>query len=210
MTRKLVMPWFLNGDSYTFDQIEMITENLSERNGFAIKLCSDAGLRAFELATLHLVGQQFRVIGKGELIRDVWFSEGYYDILLRKKRQTPIEVKDRGKSYLSHFDIAYGSTVSASIFTASKRILGWTAGVNGLRRTWAQNRYESLSNYFPYPLVIKIIKFQLGEVGTGIQETPSYESLQNFIRRHDYNEESISNDARDALLGRCCFSNGIR
>lgn len=180
MKGKVIKAAFLDNGYYTQAQIDRLCGAMRRDNSFSAKLVVDAGLRAMELATLYLDGDTFKVIGKSGLHRTVRFSDDNCRELLNRKREIPIEVVDRGAKYVSHFELSYGVKFSSAVTKASKRCLGWSIGAKGLRDTWAIRRFEQLSWEYPHDTALKIVKFELGEVATGLHDL-SYTSIEDIL-----------------------------
>lgn len=154
---------------YTPEQVNFISEHQNERNALATKLSYAAGLWAHELLTLRLVKEQtppirasdgladgftdgltfnqtdgkiYTVVGHGGLIRDVLIPNELAQQLEQRKLNEPVRVTDRNIYYQQHYNVGGGQSWSNSFSKTSSRVLGWSRGGHGLRRTYAQERMK--------------------------------------------------------------------
>ena len=154
----------LSTRSYTPAQVERIASAQSETNSLATRLAHHAGLRAHELLTLRPAGEraasghrqwsaerftgregdQYTVVGKGGLVREVVLSRELVTALEARRLEEPRLVIDRGVHYHQRYDIGGGRTWSQSFSSASKRELGFSNGAHGLRHSYAQERMSEL------------------------------------------------------------------
>ncbi|MEZ8991532.1 hypothetical protein [Vibrio breoganii] len=80
----------------------------------------------------------------------------------------PKYVTDRKIKYKLRYDIGYGHAFSDSFSKASKRELGWSHGVHGLRHTFAQDRMKELTNHCNYKESLLATSQELGHLRTEI------------------------------------------
>lgn len=157
----------LKSRAYTPEQIQLVLEHQSEANRFATQLAAAAGLRAHELLTLRPVaergpskrewdswmhlrmsGNRYTVVGKGGLVRTVRIPYALVDVLEKRRLDTPRTVLDRKIRYEQHYNLPGGNNLSKSFSAASKRALGWSNGIHGLRHSYAQQRLQQLCREF--------------------------------------------------------------
>ncbi len=177
--------------AYTPEQVHRITEHQTDRHALSTQICHEAGLRAHELYTLRPSGevspsprevhehkfshmqhptQTYTVEGKGGLIREVQIPNHLAEQLEARRLDTPLAVTDRNVNYQTHYDIAAGHKFSDAFSKASFRALGFTNGAHGLRHSYAQDRYEQVSNYYPREDVLRIVSQELGHFRPDITE----------------------------------------
>ena len=175
----------LKSRAYSQEQIKAITMRQSEPYQLATAICASAGLRAHELFTLckgtkeqppsdrdseasrhvRAKGYTYTVVGKGGLVRTVKIPYDLSEKLETLKLATPRTVTDRGIRYEQRYDIPGGNKVSASFTSASKRALGWSRGVHGLRHTYAQQRLKILAETFQdYERALRTVSHELGHL----------------------------------------------
>lgn len=159
------LPQVVRGRAYHFRELERVLERQTRRNQLSVLLCIDAGLRALECLSLiprdcgepsshrdwseeRFAGrkdyQVFLAKGKGGLVREVAVSQPIADAVNQTRRPEPVIVTDRGINHESWFDLAGGQALSASFTRASKKSLGWSLGLHGLRHAFAQERLQVL------------------------------------------------------------------
>ena len=181
----------LKSRSYTQEQVALITEHQTEKYAFVTQLCYESGLRAHELYTLrpisevqpspreihenkftHLAGKtiSYTVNGKGGLIREVQIPKVLANQLETYRLKDPITIVDRNVNYKSHYAIPGGLKFSNAFSKNSARTLGYSHGAHGLRHSYAQNRYQQLSNHYQRSDVMKIISQELGHFREDITE----------------------------------------
>ena len=177
--------------AYTPGQIDTICRRLSARTALAARVCYDAGLRAHELHTLAPAecrqpsrhrewsqkrfagrrGKRYTVIGKGGLVREVMLSESIAAEIEKRRRHTAAAISDRGIRYTSYYDLTGGQSLSAAFTKASTAALGWSAGVHGLRHTYAQERMRELGALgFSREERLEIVSQELGHFRSSIAE----------------------------------------
>ena len=150
--------------AYTFDQVEAVCSRLSARAALAARIAYAAGLRAHELVTLRPAGELhasahrkwskdrflgqagklYVVVGKGGLRREVMLPFELATELENRRLNVARAVRDRGVNYTQYYDIAGGKKMSERFTTASKKTLGWSGGLHGLRHSYTQNRMSEL------------------------------------------------------------------
>jgi len=182
----------LNSRGYTPAQVDIITSRQTAPHALATKICHSSGLRAHELLTLRSTGEVhpslrenihadkfsnlpnksliYTVDGKGGLIREVAIPTYLAQQLESYRRDTPINVVDRGINYQSYYKFPGGHRFSSAFSQASKRGLGYSNGAHGLRHSYAQDRYEQLANDYYRNDVMQIISQELGHFRPEITE----------------------------------------
>jgi integrase len=182
----------LNSRGYTPLQVAMITSRQTEPHALSTRICHEAGLRVHELLTLRGPGETspsprdnihpdkfnklpnevaiYTVQGKGGLIREVALPTQIARELETYRRDTPVNMIDRGINYSSHYNIPAGHKFSSAFGKASNRALGYSNGAHGLRHSYAQDRYEQLANYYPRDDVMRIISQELGHFRPDVTE----------------------------------------
>ena len=149
--------------AYTQAQISEITERMTDRNAIPTEICHQAGLRAHEIYTLRQTTEQapdvrpqhsykfkgresvsYTVTGKGGLTREVQIPVKLAEKLESYRLDVPEKLTDRNIHYERAYDINGGQKLSSSFSNASKRILGFSHGIHGLRHTYAQERLGEL------------------------------------------------------------------
>ena len=151
--------------AYTLDQVEAVCSRLSPRAALAARIAFAAGLRAHELFSIRPAnelqasshrswspdrfagreGELFVVAGKGGLRREVMLPHALAaELKSQRFEDGAVAVRDRGINYQRHYDIAGGQSLSDVWNRASSKELGWSAGVHGLRHSYAQNRMTEL------------------------------------------------------------------
>jgi integrase len=167
---------------YTLEQVKFIAKHQNERNALATKLSYSAGLRAHELLTLRPVkeqtpsirpsddlkfsqrdGEVYTVVGNGGLVREVLIPIKLAQQLEQRKLNEPVTVTDRGIDYQQHYNVAGGKNWSVSFSKASNRVLGWSRGGHGLRRTYAQERMREITKV-NYERALKIVSQEMGHL----------------------------------------------
>lgn len=182
-TIKSTKETLLKSRGYTPKQVELITEHQTEKYVFVTQLCYESGLRVHELYTLrptseikpsprevhenkfsYLAGKtkSYTVNGKGGLIREVQIPIALANQLETYRLKNPITIVDRKVNYQSHYAIPGGLKFSNAFSKNSTRTLGYSHGAHGLRHSYAQNRYQQLSNHYQRNTVMKIISQELG------------------------------------------------
>ena len=147
--------------SYSWDQVTAIARHQTPKNALPAYLSIESGLRAHEFATLLPISERapssrrtwderlfqgrdgtyrmYTVKGKGGLVRAVAIPDKLAGEL-EARRIPPKQLRDRGIIYYSHYDIGFGQALSQSFADASKRSLGFSNGLHGLRHSFAKIR----------------------------------------------------------------------
>ena len=190
-TEKPEKPLAEKSRAYTAQQVEVIASHQREANALATRLAYSAGLRAHELLTLRVAGEQpqtphrqcspqkfsgregirYTTKGKGGLIREVLIPTHLAKQLEARKLERPRTVTDRGIKYQQHYDIAGGRNWTSSFSYASKAALGWSRGAHGLRHAYAQTRLSEAQRIAPRIEAQKIVSQELGHFRPEITET---------------------------------------
>jgi len=148
---------------YTRSQVEIIMNGQKEQNALTTAIAYACGLRAHEPYTLRKVeeraahirpslqskflgreGVKYTVAGKGGLIREILLPSTLSEKLEKLRLATPTRIKDRGVTYIQHYNINAGNRWSSSFSAASNRILKRSSGGHGLRHSYAQERMKEL------------------------------------------------------------------
>jgi integrase len=180
------IPTFTMGRAYTVAEIERIARRQSERHRLGTQLAFGSGLRASELIELREAreldpepnrpwrsdlfrglpaGVIYRTTGKGGLARSVWISLELHEQLQLRRLETPISVIDRRVHRKRVFDVGGGHNLSESFSASSKRELGFSMGLHGLRHGYAQRRLETLFAMGLAPLdCLEIVSQELGHL----------------------------------------------
>ena len=178
--------------TYTPAQRELVHQELSERARLAAEVVHAAGLRAHELLTLRPAAEQpasdhrqwsaerftgrenharYTVDGKGGLVREVAIPAALAARLEAQRLDTPRDVTDRGVHYQAHYAIPAGQTLSSAWSAASNQALGWSAGLHGLRHSYAQERMGELQGQGQsYPDALATVSQEMGHFRADITE----------------------------------------
>ena len=150
--------------AYSAAQLDAVCSKMSPRRALAARICYRSGLRAHELATIRPASEQsasthrewsskrhagregmlYVVAGKGGLRREVLIPADLAAQLEARRRRSERSVRDRGVNYRQLYDVALGKKLSEAWTKASRQALGWSAGLHGLRHSYAQNRMNEL------------------------------------------------------------------
>lgn len=181
----------LNSRSYTPEQVQIIANAMTERNALATEMAHAAGLRAHEMYTLARSGEQkideraareekfternnqeyYTVTGKGGLTREVQIPHDLANRLEERRLETPIDRTDRGVIYKRcSYDIGAGKSLSTAFTNAANRTLGWSAGVHGLRHSYAQERMNELQRIMPRHDALEVVSQEMGHFRPEITE----------------------------------------
>lgn len=173
----------VRGRAYPFSALQKVVVRQSGRHQLSSLACLDGGVRAHECLTLRsprgekpsshrqwpserFAGRKdfavYLVTGKGGLVREVAISCELAAELQARERPNPVIVRDREIEYTSYFDIGGGQALSSSFTYASKRALGYSAGVHGLRHAFAQNRLSTLIPILGPKRALEILAVELG------------------------------------------------
>ena len=117
-------------------------------------------------------GVLYTVIGKGGLRRAVMLTKELADEL-EARRFGEHTVLDRGIRYTQRHDVNFGSSLTKEWSSASKEAVGWSAGLHGLRHSYAQTRLAELQGLgFAREERMGIVSQELGHFRT--TETEGY------------------------------------
>jgi len=166
---KSINPTILAKRSYTTVQANQIARCQTKRNSISTLLALHAGVRAHELATILPINERtpsqhrqwdsmrftgfpefvrYTVIGKGGLCREIGVPVWLSSLLEARRRNEPLQVRDRQIFYTSFYDIGFGQAWSQSFTDASKKALGFSTGGHGLRHSYAKKRLYELERAF--------------------------------------------------------------
>lgn len=181
--------------AYTPQQVALIAQHQSEKNGLATEIAHAAGLRTHELLILHRVDEQppderpalackwegrentvsYTVEGKGGLVREVQIPRDLAERLEARRLDAPERVTDRGVHYQQNYDLGGGQSWSQSFATASEEWLGWSEGAHGLRHSYAQERMDELQRLgYTRETALETVAQEMGNT--------SPESTKTFLR----------------------------
>lgn len=183
----------LTSRAYTEDQMEMIGEGGCREMILPLRLCFFCGLRAHELFAILPIEEQpasprrdwwdeqfegmpsgsiYTVIGKGGLIRPIKLPSVLADELEMSRLSNSKTVKDRKIFYRAHYDLIGGQLLSQKFSVMSKKVLGWSAGLHGLRHSYAQKRMRTLMALgYPFDICLGIVSRELGHYRPDITKT---------------------------------------
>lgn len=170
--------------SYRPDEVRAITQLQSDRYANSTWLAYYSGMRAHEFATLAPPGERapaahrtwhagrfwglhdhavYTVAGKGGLVREVALPCALAMWLERHRRPLPVRVRDREVFYESRYDVPFGRVLSQNFDGASKRALGWSHAIHGLRHSFAKRRLATMLRLgAPPELALQILSQELG------------------------------------------------
>lgn len=170
--------------SYRIDQAERIADALPPEARIAALLCLYSGLRAHEVYTICPIAEQgisrgrdwrreqfegmpagriYTVVGKGGLVRPVKIPNHLAEELETFRVNRSITKTDRGIFYQSFYRLCGGQLLSQIFSVASKKQMGWSRGLHGLRHSYAQNRMRTLMAHgHEYSFCLSIVSRELG------------------------------------------------
>ncbi|MDC5870256.1 site-specific integrase [Vibrio europaeus] len=154
--------------SYTTGQVKTVCDHMSERNALAAEIAYRSGLRAHELITItrsnegsvtesrtwsderfaSRTGEVYLVTGKGGLTREVLLPRDLAARLEERRLDAPVLRRDRKVNYAQYYDIGGGQALSQSWSDASKRALGFSNGLHGVRHSYAQERLDEVKYHY--------------------------------------------------------------
>lgn len=180
------IPTFTRGRAYLQEEMEEVALRQDAHNALGTRIAFHSGLRAIELIELrgaHQLAPQpdrpwrsdlflglsdgaiYRVTGKGGLARSVWIPRGLHEQLQSRRLETPVAVMDRKARRTRVFDLGGGHSLSQSFSHLSKRALGFSEGLHGLRHAYAQRRIGTLLSLEIDPLhCLEIVSQELGHL----------------------------------------------
>jgi integrase len=187
---KSLLETVLGSRSYTLTEVLLIVKCVTERNSISILLCFMCGLRAHELLTIERLGEKGRTqtrvwseelflalenftiyvtTGKGGLTRYIAVPNKLAAIIESRRLTTPKMVRDRDINYAMKYDLGFGQALSQCFTRASKKYLGFSTGLHGLRHAYAKNRIEMLLKFGLTKIEAKLIVSQeIGHFRPGI------------------------------------------
>jgi integrase len=157
--------------------------NVSERHALSTMICLDGGLRASELLTLRrrhelqptagrdwsanlFLGranyQVYCVEGKGGLVRAVALNRLLAEQLERYRLEAPRQVRDREINRSKVYDVPGGQNLSNYFSKKSFEALRTHYGAHSLRHTWAQNRFNVLTQHVKHAEAMRILSQECG------------------------------------------------
>lgn len=181
---KAGVPTLIRGRAYTDEEINLITAQLGERHGLAVRLLTATGMRALEPLSLTdldklppspdrpwrddlFAGVENYILcctqGKGGLVRQIAVPEAIYGEISSLRFAQPTVVRDRKKSYAPTFDLAAGQALSQAFTRASNKAVGFSLGIHGLRHSYIQRRLHELQELgITYPESLEICAQEAG------------------------------------------------
>lgn len=190
---KAISEQSLTSRSYSKNQIDLISNAMTERNSLALNIAYRSGLRTHELLTLKRAdegqrtasrtwsdnrfsgreGQLYLVTGKGGLTREILIPNELSLKLENRRLNSPVTTKDRGVNYLQRYDIGGGNALSSSFTRASQRTLSFSHGIHGVRHSYAQERMDEIKWRFKvsHEDARDIVAQELGHFRGDITET---------------------------------------
>lgn len=179
-----------NSRDYPLSEVLELINNVTEKNAISILLCFYSGFRAHELCTIKRLDEGERstsrkwmyelfayendyliylVTGKGGLCRQVCIPTNLAEVLESRRFPHTKRVRDREIYYEMRYDIGYGQALSQCFTRASKKVLGWSTGLHGLRHAYTKNRVRKLmKNGYSFDSASRIISQELGHFRASI------------------------------------------
>jgi len=179
-----------NSRDYQLIEVLKLLNNVTEKNAISILLCFYSGLRAHELCTIKRLDEGERttsrkwtdelfvhendyviylVIGKGGLCRQVCIPTDLAEALESRRLPHTKRVRDREIYYDMRYDIGYGQALSQCFTRASKKVIGWSTGLHGLRHAYTKNRVRKLiKNGYSFDSASRIVSQELGHFRASI------------------------------------------
>jgi integrase len=163
--------------------MEGILANFSERHSLSAMICLDGGLRASELLTLRrrhelqptagrdwsanlFLGradyQLFCVEGKGGLVRAVALNRVLAEQLEQHRFEALRQIRDREINRWKAYDIPGGQNFSNYFSKKSFEALRTHYGAHSLRHTWAQNRFNVITQHVKHAEAMRILSQECG------------------------------------------------
>lgn len=195
------IPTYVDGRAQTHAEVSAIAARQCPRHSLSTHSLFQSGMRAVEMYELREVhelaptadrpwrgdlfagfpdGVPFSTTGKGGLVRLVWIPSALAAAIREVRLDEPREVTDRKIKRHYVFDVGGGQNLSESFTQASKRALGYSLGIHGLRHAFAQRRLETLLGLkFPVIDALEIVSQSVGHLRSEI-------SLAYTPRRHDH------------------------
>lgn len=155
--------------AYSCAQVELIAEMQDEANALSTRLVLSAGVSASELLSLARLDDRrilspdsvapvspnrfagrgphvlYSVLGRKSLAREVAVSTTLVPALEARRRARPRTVVERGVSVRSYYDLVGGQNFYLTFVRDSTHELGWSGGIEGLRRLYARQRMAQLA-----------------------------------------------------------------
>lgn len=179
-----------NSRDYPLSEVLKLINNVTEKNAISILLCFYSGFRAHELCTIKRLDEGERttsrkwtnelfvhendylvylVTGKGGLCRQVCIPTDLAEALESRRLSNTKKVRDREIYYEMRYDIGYGQALSQCFARASKKVLGWSTGLHGLRHAYTKNRVRKLmKNGYSFDSASRIVSQELGHFRASI------------------------------------------
>lgn len=179
-----------NSRDYQLNEVLRLINNVTEKNAISILLCFYSGFRAHELCAIKRLDEGERttsrkwtheifahennyliylVIGKGGLCRLVCIPTDIAETLESRRLPHTKRIHDREINYEMRYDIGYGQALSQCFTRASKKVLGWSTGLHGLRHAYTKNRVRKLMrNGYSFDSASRIVSQELGHFRASI------------------------------------------
>lgn len=173
-----------NSKNYSLSEVLKIAQNLPKIHALSVLIVYFSGIRAHELLELRRRDEDrptftrewtplrfdgmenftiYVVTGKGGLKREIAIPNYLVEILESQRREAICIQRDRKINYKSLYLVTSGSRLSNIFSAASKKILGWSLGIHGLRHSYAKNRVLFLRKMgHAIEVVLKIVSEELG------------------------------------------------
>ena len=187
-----VKDWQKAARAYSDDAFKLLIKDAPVQVKLALKICFYAGLRAKEIASLERDGEAFPtrtrewshqlfegmsnyvvylVTGKGGLKRRVAIPEFLVGELEEARVSDPVKKVDRGVFYYPKYNLLFGQALSNKFSRLSKKVLGLSTGLHGLRHSYAQRRiFVELAHLNPLEAML-IVSQEMGHFRPEIIKT---------------------------------------
>ncbi len=187
------LPTVRNARDYSFRELLEVLSAMTEKNAISAMIAFCSGLRAHEFCTIRPLefGERsttrtwrndlfsgmsdhkiYLVTGKNGLVRYVAIPSKLSIALEQYRYPHPINVTDRGLHYQMYYDIGFGLNLSSSFSQASKKTLGKSNGIHGLRHSYAKNRMRQQADLnINYEDALTIVSQEMGHFRPEITKT---------------------------------------
>ncbi|WP_146152185.1 hypothetical protein [Photobacterium phosphoreum] len=165
---------YLSRPTYTNNELQMIMAKFSPRVRLSTKLILSAGLRATELFSLHKgLDGNFYVYGKKNIKRRVNIALCLERELEVFRRTTSIEIINRGKKYISYYNLSCGSNWIKRFNQIAEDTIGYHYDFSAFRTYYANHRWLYwFKNSIDNDLTLKFLHLELGENYLPIKNSP--------------------------------------
>ncbi|MCR7874379.1 hypothetical protein ACVXHM_33715 [Pseudomonas aeruginosa] len=173
-----------NWPQYTVDQFESVVVAQKQRNSIASRICCEAGLRPREVLTIRPLSDStcaselskdnlrnlYEVDLLGGGVRVFELPQSVASELESYRLADPILIADRGSLIKQRYFISGGAAWAKSFNDASKSVLGWSIGVQGVRNMYLNKRMSELQASFCHAEALHLLAMEVG----GVPRLPSY------------------------------------